>query len=57
MNQVIGNREPELLELSVHRNRQYGDDAWVTKTDSILRLDHTIRTEGRSKKVIEKGAT
>ena len=57
VNEAISERELERLELSERRKRPYGDDAWVGKTAGALRLEHTIRAEGRPTKVIKEGAT
>ena len=57
VNEAISARELDRLELSERRNRPYGDDVWLRKTAGTLRLEHTIRSEGRPTKVIKEGAT
>jgi putative transposase len=52
VNEAIGPRELERLELSERRGRPFGEDRWVAKTVAKLGLEHTVRPEGRPR--IEK---
>lgn len=46
-------QDPETLNIntSMRRGRPLGDADWMAKTVFRLRLDHTVRSEGRPKKV------
>jgi len=43
-------KELDRMRLSIERGRPYGEDNWVFRTVSQLRLEHTIRPEGRPPK-------
>ena len=38
------------VRVSIERGRPFGEDEWVKRTASELRLEHTIRPEGRPPK-------
>ena len=44
-------KERDRLRLSMERGRPYGDDEWVRRTVKQLGLEHTVRPEGRPRKV------
>ena len=50
VNQAIGAKELERLEVSERRGRPYGEESWVQKTAATLGLGHTLRREGRPAK-------
>ena len=50
VNEAINDNELARLELSERRSRPYGDDSWIDRTARRLRLEHTIRREGRPSK-------
>jgi len=59
VNEPLTEKEFDRIELSLHRNRPFGDDAWTLSTASRLHLGHTLRPRGRPKKPAstkEKGA-
>ena len=43
-------KELARLRVSVERGRPFGEDEWVKRTASELRLGHTVRPEGRPPK-------
>jgi putative transposase len=47
VNEVITAKDIERLRVCVERGRPFGADNWVRKTASRLRLEHTMRREGR----------
>ena len=38
------------LRVSLERGRPFGEDEWVKRTARELRLEHTVRPEGRPSK-------
>ena len=51
VNAPLSAKELGRLRLSLERGRPYGADDWVKRTASELRLEHTVRPEGRPPKV------
>jgi putative transposase len=51
VNRPLTDKELERVRASVARGRPFGDAAWVEKTVHRLRLEHTVRPEGRPRKV------
>ena len=43
-------QEVDAIQLSIARNRPYGDDRWQETKAKQLGLCHTMRREGRPKK-------
>jgi putative transposase len=43
------------LQTSIERSRPFGDDAWVQRTVSELKLEHTVRPPGRPPKRSDRG--
>ena len=43
------------VRVSIERGRPFGEDEWVKRTASELRLEHTIRPEGRPPKPVSSG--
>ena len=50
VNTPLGATELVRLRASVERGRPFGDDDWVKRTVSELKLEHTIRPPGRPPK-------
>jgi putative transposase len=50
VNEALTAKELQRLELSQHRGRPYGGEAWVARTVAKLGMEHTIRPEGRPRK-------
>jgi putative transposase len=50
VNAPLSARELGRLRVSVERGRPYGDDPWTERTVSELKLEHTVRPEGRPPK-------
>jgi len=51
VNQPIPELERMRLETCEFRGRPYGEDAWVKRTVAKLGLQHTVRPQGRPRKV------
>ncbi len=51
VNEAISPKELDRLELSERRGRPYGREQWVHQTAKGLGLGHTIREEGRPRKM------
>jgi len=51
VNAPLSAKELERMRVSIERSRPYGEDNWVKRTASQLRLEHTIRPEGRPPKL------
>ncbi len=54
VNQPLTPQELTRLTTSENRSRPYGDDAWVGRIVGKLHLQHTIRSEGRPRKLNSK---
>jgi REP-associated tyrosine transposase len=50
VNAPLSAKELGWLRLSIERSRPFGEDEWVQRTASKLRLEHTVRPEGRPPK-------
>ena len=55
VNEPLSAKELGRLRLSLERGRPYGSDDWVKRTASELRLEHTVRPEGRPPKLKNEG--
>ena len=51
VNAAVTQRELERIELSMKRQRPYGDDAWIDRTARRFDLQYTLRNEGRPRKL------
>jgi putative transposase len=47
VNAPLAAKDLRRVQVSIERGRPYGDDRWVTKTVKALKLEHTVRREGR----------
>ena len=47
VNTPITAKELDRLKLSLERGRPFGSDRWVMRTAEKLKLEHTLRREGR----------
>jgi putative transposase len=56
VNEPLSDRELDRLRVSIERDRPFGTDAWVAKTVTRLGLEHTVRSEGRPRKVAKSRA-
>ena len=56
VDEPITPKELARLELSERRDCRYGGDAWVARTATRLRLQHTLRRVGRPPKTSGKQA-
>jgi putative transposase len=52
VNAALSARELGRLRVSIERGRPYGDDEWIKRTVGELKLEHTMRPEGRPPKKI-----
>ena len=50
VNAPLSAKEFGRVWVSIERGRPFGEDEWVKRTASELRLEHTIRPEGRPPK-------
>ena len=50
VNAPLSAKDLRRLKPSITRGRPFGDDAWVWQTAATLRLEHTVRPEGRPPK-------
>ena len=50
VNAPLSAKEFGRVRVSIERGRPFGEDEWVKRTASELRLEHTIRPEGRPPK-------
>ena len=50
VNASLSAKEFGRVRVSIERGRPFGEDEWVKRTASKLRLEHTIRPEGRPPK-------
>jgi putative transposase len=53
VNAALSAKELDRIRVSIERGRPYGGDTWVKRTVGELRLEHTVRPEGRPKKASE----
>jgi putative transposase len=53
VNDPMTAKELKRLKLSEERGRPYGDEAWAMQQVDKLGLQHTVRKEGRPKKLVE----
>ena len=51
VNAVPTKKELSQLKASENRNRPFGDEQWLRQTALSLNLEHTIRPEGRPRKI------
>ena len=51
VNTPLSAQELKRVRLSLDRGRPFGDDEWVSRTVKGLGLEHTVRSEGRPRKV------
>ena len=51
VNAPLTAKELDRVRVSIARGRPYGADDWVTQTVNELGLQHTVRPEGRPRKV------
>ncbi len=47
VNTPITAKELDRLKLTLERGRPFGSDRWVARTAKALKLEHTLRREGR----------
>jgi putative transposase len=50
VNAPLTAKELDRVRVSMERGQPYGSDDWVSKTVRDLRLEHTVRSEGRPRK-------
>jgi hypothetical protein len=50
VNEPLSARDLGRLRVSIARGRPFGEDEWVNRTASELRLERTVRPEGRPPK-------
>src|SRR4051812_2196592 len=50
VNAPLGAKELLRVRASIERGRPFGEDEWIKRTASALKLEHTIRPEGRPAK-------
>jgi hypothetical protein len=50
VNAPLSAKELGRLRLSIERSRPFGEKEWVQRTARQLRLEHTVRPEGRPPK-------
>jgi putative transposase len=55
VNAPLTAKELDRIRLSMQRGRPYGGDEWVRRTVEQLGLEHTVRPEGRPRKVSQSG--
>jgi putative transposase len=55
VNAPLTAKELGRIRLSMQRGRPYGGDEWVRRTVKQLGLEHTVRPEGRPRKVSRSG--
>ena len=53
VNAALSAKELDRIRVNIERGRPYGGDTWVKRTVGELRLEHTVRPEGRPKKASE----
>ena len=51
VNKAISDKETEGIQVSIARNRPYGDGPWQSNQARRLGLMHTLRSEGRPKAI------
>jgi len=51
VNRPMSKREADAIQTSIATNRPFGTETWQDKQAKRLGLSHTIRREGRAKKV------
>jgi hypothetical protein len=51
VNAPLTAEEQRRVQVSIERGRPYGDDRWVTQTVKALKLEQTVRREGRPRGV------
>ena len=51
VNSPLTAKELDRVRVSIAKGRPYGADDWVTQTVNELGLQHTVRPEGRPRKV------
>jgi putative transposase len=54
VNRVMGEKERERVEVSMERGRPYGSEGWVKAVVKKLGMEHTVRGEGRPRKVVAR---
>jgi putative transposase len=55
VNAPLAAKELGRLRLSMPRGRPYGGDEWARRTVKQLGLEHTVRPEGRPRRVSQSG--
>ena len=55
VNAPLTAKELGRIRLSIARGRPYGGDDWVRRTVKEFGLEHTVRPEGRPRKVSQPG--
>ncbi len=53
VNAVLSAKELGRIRVSLERGRPYGRDIWIKRTVEELKLEHTVRPEGRPRKTSE----
>ena len=54
VNEAITAKELDRLKTSVERGRPLGSEDWIRQMASRLKLEHTLRSEGRPRKTAKK---
>ncbi len=54
VNTPLTAQELHRVRVSIERGRPYGEDDWVSQTAKRLRLEHTIRSEGRPRNATDQ---
>jgi putative transposase len=55
VNRVMTEKELEKVRVSMERGRPYGSEGWVRAAVGELGMEHTVRGEGRPRKVVAEG--
>ena len=53
VNTPLSSKELHKIQSSLKRGRPFGDDEWMERKVEELGLEHTVRPEGRPRKIIE----
>ena len=56
VNAPLSAKELGRLRVSLERGLPYGPDDWISRTASELKLEHTVRPEGRPPRRNDPGA-
>ena len=56
VNAALSEKELDRIRVSIERGRPYGGETRLKRTVGELRLEHTVRPDGRPKKASEPAA-